>query len=253
MTDNPYAGPEFSSQPPEAKRGLKITLIEVLALCAVIGVAIAFFFPATRRARPAAYRVQCKNNLKQIGLALYNYHDTYGAFPPAYTVDANGKPLHSWRTLLLPFLDHADLYQKIDLSKPWDDPANAEVARTTIPFFNCAAAQTPHHHTNYVAVIAPHSCLRPQKSASLQEITDGASDTLMVIEVSAEHSVPWMSPRDIDEASFLSLGPKSKTSHTGGLHVLLADGVVRFVSANLETSARSSLISIDGNDSPGEW
>lgn len=253
MIDNPDAGPEFSSVPPEAKRSLTFKLVEVLGVCAIIGVAIAFFLPATRRARPAARRTQCKMNLKQIGLALHNYHDAYGAFPPAYTVDANGKPLHSWRTLLLPFLDRGDLYKKIDFSKPWDDPANAEVARASIPEFNCPSSAAPRDHTSYVAVIGPHSCLRPQKSASIQEITDGTGNTMMVIEVAAEQSVPWISPQDTDESSFLSLGPKSKTSHTGGLHVLLADGAARFLSAALEASFRRALISIDGNDSPGEW
>lgn len=253
MSDNPYAGPEFSGLPPAAKRGLRITLIEGLALCAIAVVVIGFFLPATRRARPAARRTQCKNNLKQIGLALHNYHDAYGAFPPAYTVDVNGKPLHSWRTLLLPFLDRVDLYNKIDFSKPWDDPANAEVARASIPEFTCPSSAAPRDNTSYVAVIGPHSCLRPQKSASIQEITDGTGNTMMVIEVAAEQSVPWMSPQDTDESSFLSLGPKSKTSHTGGLHVLLADGAARFLSATSETSVRRALISIDGNDSPGEW
>jgi len=253
MSDNPYAGPEFSSSPPKPKRGLKITLMSVLALCVIAGIGSAFLLPATRRARPAALRAVCQSNLKQIGLALHNYHDTFGTFPPAYTVDADGKPLHSWRTLLLPYLGRADLYQKIDLSKPWDDPANAEVVRATIPEFNCPSSPAPRDHTSYVAVIGSHSCLRPQKSASIQEITDGTGNTMVVIEVATDQSVPWMAPRDTDESSFLSLGPKSKTSHTGGIHVLLADGVVRFVSANLETSARSALISIDGNDSPGEW
>ena len=74
--------------------------------------------------------MQCANNLKQIALALRNYESVYHALPPAYTVDAEGKPLHSWRTLILPYLEQQALYDKIDLSKPWDDPANKEAYET---------------------------------------------------------------------------------------------------------------------------
>ena len=103
------------------------TWVEYLVVLAIIVVLIALLLPpASRSGRGEARRSQCKNNLKQIGLALHNYHDIYHVFPPAYTVDGNGKPLHSWRTLILPYLDQAPLYLKIDLSKPWDDPANAE-------------------------------------------------------------------------------------------------------------------------------
>jgi type II secretory pathway pseudopilin PulG len=100
-------------------------LVTGLTVLAILAVVVAMLLPSVRRARPAARRSQCKNNLKQIGLALYNYEADYHAFPPAYTVDADGKPLHSWRTLILPYLDQQPLYARIDLSKPWDDPANA--------------------------------------------------------------------------------------------------------------------------------
>ncbi|MEL7264459.1 MAG: DUF1559 domain-containing protein [Planctomycetota bacterium] len=67
----------------------------------------------------------CSNNVKQIGLGLANYHASWNSFPPAYTVDANGNRLHSWRTLILPYVEQQPLYDRIDLTKPWDDPAHA--------------------------------------------------------------------------------------------------------------------------------
>ena len=78
---------------------------------------VGLLVPATRSAGPAARRAQCVNNLKQIALALSQYEQTYQALPPAYTVDAKGKPLHSWRTLILPFLEQSELYKKIHLPK----------------------------------------------------------------------------------------------------------------------------------------
>ena len=102
-----------------------LSLPSIALLVVVAALLFAFLVPVTRQARPAARQTQCRNNLKQIGLALHNYADEWKVFPPAYTVDANGKPLHSWRTLLLPYLDQSPLYNRIDFSKAWDDPANA--------------------------------------------------------------------------------------------------------------------------------
>ena len=259
MPENPYAGPDaehvgptIKPSAPVPKRGWTITLIQVLALCAIIGVAVAFLLPATRRARPAARRTQCKMNLKQIGLALHNYHDTFGAFPPACTVDSNGKPLHSWRTLLLPYLDQTELYKKIDLSKPWDDPTNAEAFKTTLYVFKCPSAQGPQYLTDYLAVIAPQSCLRPLKSATLGEITDGASNTVVVIEAPEDQSVPWMSPQDASVQSMLEWNGKSQLSHQGIIHALFADGAVRALPADLPVPARRAFTTTNGNDSTGE-
>ena len=116
MTENLYASPSPENDPVALKAGSKSWPLHLLWIVPVGCLVIALMLPAQRRAREPARRSQCKNNLKQIGLALHNYHETYGAFPPAYTVDADGKRLHSWRTLILPYLDQAPLYDKIDFS-----------------------------------------------------------------------------------------------------------------------------------------
>ena len=102
----------------------------------IIALLIALLLPAIRSAGPAARRAQCVNNLKQIALALHNYEQAHKALPPAYTVDAKGRPLHSWRTLILPYLEQEPLYQTIDLSKPWNDPANAKALETAASRFS---------------------------------------------------------------------------------------------------------------------
>lgn len=229
------------------------TIIEVLVALAVLAVLFLLLLPNVTRGREAARRTQCKNNLKQIGLALHNYHDTYGAFPPAYTVDAEGRPLHSWRTLILPYMDQKPLYDQIDLSKAWDDPRNAEVFRTNVPSLMCPSSPAPSGQTSYFAVVTPNSVLRPEKSCTLREITDGSSNTLLVIEVDAAHAVPWMAPTDADEALLSSFEGKAKTSHTGGLHSLLADGTVRFLSVNLAKETRHALITAAGGETVGEF
>ena len=109
-----------------------ILVFMVAGLLGCGGILVALLLPAVSAAREAARRTQCMNHLKQVALALHNYHDVFQAFPPAYTVDEDGKPLHSWRTLILPYLEQAALYEQIDLSKPWDAPENRHLANMSI-------------------------------------------------------------------------------------------------------------------------
>src|SRR5262245_66359 len=92
----------------------------------------ALLLPAVQQGREAARRSQCKNNLKQIALALLNYESRYGTFPPAYVADESGKPMHSWRVLILPDLDQQALYNDYNFSEPWDGPNNSRLL-TRIP------------------------------------------------------------------------------------------------------------------------
>ncbi len=235
---------------PKQRKGLTLgECVIATGIVMLIGfVAVAFLLPV-QRAREPARRSQCKNNLKQIGLALHNYHDQYHAFPPAYTVDADGKPLHSWRTLILPYMEQKALYDKIDLTKPWDDPANADAFKVSIETYRCPSEPGPATHTTYLAVVTPNSCFRPGESARLSDIKDGTSNTLMVTEVDSEHAVHWMAPTDADESLFLAISSTSKLVHTGGVQAAFADGSVRFLNVGLSAQIRRALISIDGNES----
>jgi predicted nucleic acid-binding Zn ribbon protein len=226
------------------------TLFTVLGIAAV---GIALMLPAVRRGREPARRSQCKNNLKQIALALHNYEADYHALPPACTVDGDGKPLHSWRTLILPYLDQRHLYEMIDLAKPWNDAANAEARKTTVSVYHCPSDAGPLNHTGYLASVGPNACFRSTEPRLLSEISDGLAETLMVIEVPSERSVPWMSPDDADELLVLNIGPDAKTAHTGGMHAALCDGSVRFLPFTIPAAARRALISVAGHDKVGDF
>lgn len=229
------------------------TLVELLVVIAVIGILVALLLPATRNSREAARRSQCKNNLKQILLALHNYHDQYQAFPPAWTVDASGRRLHSWRTLILPFADQTPLYERIDLSKPWDDPVNAEAAKQTPSIYVCPSVEFDPGRTVYVAMVGEEAFLRPVLPRAMSEITDGTSNTVAVIEVNKTQAVPWMAPQDADLAMFVGLKSPTDSHHTGGGHVGMADGTVRFLSSNLEEQTRQSLATVAGGEKIGEF
>jgi len=240
--------PEFNDAIKKPSSGRRFTLLKFLGVLGIIALVIALLLPAYRSAGPAARRAQCTNNLKQIALALQNYQQEYKALPPAYTVDAKGRPLHSWRTLILPYLEQGSLYKTIDLSKPWNDPANAKALQTYVPVFNCPAAAGPQNTTTYLAIAGPNGCLIPAASRRLAEITDAHSWTLMVIEAGEENAVPWMAPVDAGESLVLSLGPTTKLHHEGGTNAGFVDGSVQFIKANTPTSVRRALMSISGND-----
>lgn len=238
---------------PPAKRKAGFTLIELLVCLSIIALLVAFLFPAQRRAREPARRSQCKHNFKQIVIALHNYAEKHGAFPPAYTVDAEGNRLHSWRTLILPYLDQEALYKRIDLSKPWNDPANAEAFKSNIYVYQCPSSSVPANHTAYLAMVGENGSLHPTKPRPLAEITDGATNTLLVIEVPPSQAVHWMSPMDADEEVLLDISPTTELPHTGGFHAAFADGRVTFLSAELDQETRKALASIAGNDKVGDY
>lgn len=228
------------------------TLLELLVVLCILAVLVAILLPLRRTAGPAARQSQCRNHLRNIAIGLHEYHEVYQAFPPAYTVDADGKPLHSWRTLLLPYLDQQSLYDKIDLTQPWDAPVNADAFQSAVYVYSCPAGKPLDNRTTYLAIIAPHSALRPRASCGMADIRDEAGHTALVIEVDRDHAVPWMSPQDADEALLLSQDAKAKLSHPNGFHAVFADGSVKFLNAKMDSAGRRSMMTIDGRDSPTE-
>ncbi len=112
------------------------TLVELLVVIAIIGILVALLMPAVQAAREAARRVQCSNNLKQLGLACHTYQTSNGAFPPGHT-DFGGNE-HSWCTLILPFLEQQALYDKVDFTVKWNHANNRLVKE-----FNLAAQLCP--------------------------------------------------------------------------------------------------------------
>lgn len=248
MKDNPFAQPEAVDAIP-ASGSFSILRIAVLTGIAVVMFLV--FLPALSRGRGAAgaaRRTMCRNNLKQIGLALHNYHDTYGSFPPAFTTDEQGRPLHSWRTLLLPFMEHAALYAKIDLSKPWDDPVNVAARETEMSCYRCPSSDIAPSYTSYLGVTGEHQCFFGNAARRLSDLKDGTSNTVMVVEVPVDKSVPWMSPDDADPAMIRQLLRHQSLSHKGGFQGQMADGSVRFISADIKPQTLDALLTIDGSE-----
>lgn len=136
-----------------ARRRPAFTLIELLVVIAIIAVLIALLLPAVQQAREAARRSQCKNNLKQIGLALHNYMDTTAGViprgvnhysgPACCCVTDNNQVGYTIHSMLLPYMDQAPLYNKINFSVVSSNAANAPVYQTRVPAFICPSAILP--------------------------------------------------------------------------------------------------------------
>jgi hypothetical protein len=200
-------------------------------------------------AREGVFRSKCRCHLKCLALALYNYSDTYGSFPPAYSVDEDGQPLHSWRTLLLPFIDRRDIYERLDLSRPWNDPVNAFALDLEVATFTChSLART---RTTYQAVVTDNSAIRRGRSLSLQGVEDRPETTFLVIEVNADRAVHWMEPVD-NGAAFLQEFDESTPATHGGrggrFYGLFSDGMVHAVDHTLTPRERRSMTTATGGE-----
>jgi prepilin-type processing-associated H-X9-DG protein len=198
-------------------------------LCMGVGLTL----PAIQAAREAARRAQCLNNLRQIGIALSQYNLDHGSFPPAYVADENGNRLHSWRALLLPYLDE-DLAAEYDFNEPWDSHKNIALLHRMPSVYACPS--DPDHEggfTSYLACDGPNHVFQGPRGVALSEITDGTSRTIAVME-SAGTQIPWLQPRDGEELEQSSATDNLYSNHPGGANVLYADGNAEFISDDID-------------------
>jgi prepilin-type processing-associated H-X9-DG protein len=186
--------------------------------------------PVVRSAYELSSQRQCTDNLKQIALAMHNFHDVYGMFPPAAITDKQGRPLLSWRVAILPQLgaEGEALFREFHLDEPWDSPHNQALLAQMPAVFACPdEPQTRRGKTVYQVIVGPATMFTgKRKGVRLQDITAGTSNTVMVAE--SARSVPWTAPLDIP-ADPDATHPGMGSRHPGGFNQAMADGRVRFV------------------------
>jgi prepilin-type processing-associated H-X9-DG protein len=219
-------------------------------VAAVVVAAVILLLPVTRGgAREAARRSQCAHNLKTIGRAIDAYSREHGSLPPPFSVDADGHPLHSWRVLLLPYLDDGAAAGAIDVEKRWDDPANATAGLATAEPYRCPSLRAPAGTTTYHLVVSPEGLVHSDRSATREEAASADRNTILVIESPEGRAMPWMGGGD-DGVEVL-MG-SDEGCHAGGVMALFADGSVHFLHiGSLPLDVRRSLITPEADTPPG--
>jgi prepilin-type processing-associated H-X9-DG protein len=235
-----------------------VLLVVVVGFFACGGVLVALLLPAVQAAREAARRSQCSNNLKQIGLALHNYHDVYKTFPPAYIPDEDGQPKHSWRVLILPFIEQQPMHQMYDFNEPWDGPNNSQFANMMPAVYRCPSDPGQSNSPAYLAISGPGSIFDNEKGSRMMDITDGTSNTIMVAEV-AGANFNWMDPRDLDTGAMAMAinsvkdGTTISSHHPGGAQAAFADGSVRFLATTLDMNTLRLLLQKNDGQAVGDF
>ncbi|GIX04388.1 MAG: prepilin-type N-terminal cleavage/methylation domain-containing protein [Planctomycetaceae bacterium] len=302
------------------RRRLGFTLIELLVVIAIIAILIALLLPAVQQAREAARRTQCRNHLKQLGLALHNYHDAHRCFPPGWIgVDVShhmeGLNGFAWGAHLLPYLDQAPLYNRLNFHAPcWDPAFNAPALNMVLPVFRCPTDPSPDYWNmpeeddlshilvrlptaNYVGNFGTEGpeelCEDPPFPAArceadglffhnsaikISDITDGTSNTLLLGEHRTDtrpfitaHGPAWHStwvgfvPEGAEPvARFLGVSDHTPNHpslhiedysswHTGGVHILLTDGRVQFITENVNLGVWRALATRIGGETVTDY
>lgn len=250
-TDSPL----FDNRPPTNKSSGNNNFIWILLggfgvlFVMMLGCGVALFLPAVQQARTAARMSTSKNNLKQIGLALHNYHDVHRVFPPSAIVDERGNPRQGWNYSILPFVDQSSLYNQIDSHAAWNDPQNISFSQTPVEvYLNPSISETTNGDGYPLAHYAGNSHLfQPNSSISFRDISDGAANTLMVGEINAGFP-PWSRPDNTrDPMLGLNKGPDTFGSpFPGGVHFLMGDGSVQFISNDIAPDVLKALATPNG-------
>ncbi len=197
-------------------------------------------------------RVYCKRNLLLVGGLLQAYHDEHGHFPPAFTTDQSGRRLHSWRVLLLPYFEEGSeeyrTYSMIDLSKSWDHPANA-AARDRCPFiYRCPGNDLAPGSTTYKALVGDATIFPADGSTtSLDDIVDGSTQTVAIVETAPTQSVHWMDPTD-NGLNFFLTAAQRQIPHCKSFNAVFADSVCSTLAPDTAPDVLIALTTIAGRE-----
>ncbi len=251
----------FTNSAKVSRAGCTVVALVVLA------VFIALLLPATPSVREAARRTDCKNRIRQIAIAMHNWHDAFGRLPDMAISDGTN-PTRSWRVELLPFMEGDSTRQKYRDDRRWDDAENLPVAQTNLQDLRCPSvkhAQNQHdefgrYFTHYLAVTGPNTIFANGKGMNLDDIAngDGTTKTLLLVEASGRNIV-WTEPRDADTAvqpiginllgnSVYDSPSLLSTYHPAGANIAFADASTFTVPKKIDPKILKALTTTNGND-----
>lgn len=235
------------------------------AACAIAGLNVTYWGVSTPR--ESARRVQCRNNLKQIGLGFNTHYDEDQRFSDL--VVTTGQQSRSWRVDLLPYVGEQDLPDPYVDTAAWNHEVNLPAAKHRVEAYVCPSTPEPRDSrqrwfTAYAGVRGANSMFQEERGLMIGDIADGSTNTFMIVEACGRQIV-WTEPRDIDvsrQQFGVNLpGEQPRRSHgllssyhRDGAHGLMADGSVRFISEDASPELLRALSTASGADSiPEDW
>jgi Protein of unknown function (DUF1559) len=252
LEDDLYA---VTAQSAPSSRRWQMSVRDLMKL--IVGLAFCFWLLSVfvHRESPAERSrwAQCRNNLKQIALALHDYHQAYGSLPPAHIADSNGRPMHSWRVLLLPFLEQQALYDQYDFREPWDGPNNVKLLSQMPGCYVCPSSPPLYRkRTTYTVITGPGTMFPGTAPVKFADVTDELSATLMVVET-ANVNIPWTAPWDLDVGTMSfkvndEKVPGLSSRHHRAVSVAFADGSVRDLPAGINGKTLRALVTTAGRE-----
>lgn len=234
----------------EVPKRCGFSLIELLVVIAVIGILVAIGLPAVQHARESARMTQCKNNLRQFGVALQNHQSQFGHLP------TDGQNGWGFGVFLLPQLDQSPLYEKLNplTSKlAAGSPANSSTTGLALEVFRCPSFSGTDRlqpsgfgRSNYLGTSDLFS-----EETSLTDIYDGESNTIAIGETTADHG--WALPKTGAGKTPPNAGDSYGSQHSGGAQFVLCDGAVRFIADNIDATTFQALFTLAGRETVGDF
>jgi prepilin-type N-terminal cleavage/methylation domain-containing protein/prepilin-type processing-associated H-X9-DG protein len=266
---------------------LGFSLVELLVVIAVIGLAAGLLLPAVQSSRESARRMTCLNNMHQIGLGMLAFHDVFKRFPlggvemKVLKIPGTNRPLYpngrqlAWSAYILPYVELQSLAKRIDFGKAYDSPENANVAAEIVPLYLCPS----HSRNSYLIYDRFAACdyggiygqrilpnpdpqKRPQgimlysQYVRILDVKDGTTHTLIVSEDSESLDMQWILGRNVfDVSDLINMAPENDlhSKHPNGVNGLMADGNARFLSQDMDANTLSAICTRAGKEPLGEF
>ncbi len=231
---------------------LSTSTLDVFCISAGIVFLTALLWPATQPCRDP--RMLCMNNLKQIALGLHKYRDVHKKLTPPYLTDSAGEPVHSWRVMLLPFVEEQELYDQYDMSSDWNSIENLKLVSSCPPVYRCShASKESKGETQNFAIVGDETIWHADKPMDFTDVGDGTSNTLAFVE-SHGRGVKWTEPRDLRFEQMqwkINADPPGSgvsSPHPGAAIVALLDGSVRILSETIDKQTLKALTTANGGE-----
>ncbi len=237
----------------------------LIVTCAILILAGEVASTTASSSRHLGRLLSCQGKMGEITRALHCYHSEHDSFPPAYIADSTGRPMHSWRVLLLPYLDKQALYDRYDFNEPWDGPNNRQRAAEIAVEYRCVTADRADYAdttTSYVAVVGPETAWPGAMPMAVDDIADGWDRTILLVEV-VDSGIHCMEPRDLTMKEVLTgVTPEQRTRVSSRherkkgffirsekvVNVALAGGDVRTIPEDLSPELLKAMLTSSGGE-----